>query len=105
MSHDQLSEEGNQVVMYGEFLWVYDKEGKLMLKVKRSGNRLYKIIIESGESKCLMATSDELAWLWHSRPGHVNFQAINMMLKNNMVDGLPRIIQPNEVCSGCLMEK
>lgn len=45
LSLGQLFEEGNLVVMYVEFLWVYDNEGKLLLKVKRSGNRLYKIII------------------------------------------------------------
>ncbi|XP_074347159.1 uncharacterized protein LOC141685989 [Apium graveolens] len=63
LSLGQLSEEGNRVVMHGDFPWMYDKEKKLLMKVRRSGNRLYKILIESVEAKCLMSTIDEVSWL------------------------------------------
>lgn len=49
------------------------------MKVKRLINRLYKIILEGSETKCLLGKSDESAWLWHSRLGHVNFKAISLM--------------------------
>lgn len=45
ISLGQFSEEGNKVVMSGEFLRVFDKQEKLLIKVKRSPNRLYKLII------------------------------------------------------------
>lgn len=105
LSLGQLSEEGNRVIMHGEFLWVYDIDDKLLLKVKRSYNRLYKFLAETPSESCLLSKLDEEAWLWHKRLGHVNFQALNLMTRNSMAEGLPRIIHPKELCSGCMMSK
>lgn len=105
ISLGQLSENGNRVVLNGEYLWVYDCQGMLLMKVKRSANRLYKVIIESGESKCLMSRTSENAWTWHSRLGHVNFKVKEMMAANNMVVGFPKIVSPEAVCLGFLMSK
>lgn len=105
LSLGQLSEEGNRVIMHGEYLWVYDKDGKMLMKVKRSCNRLYKIIAETVGENCFLSRLDEEGWLWHTRLGHVNFQALNLMTRNNMVEGMPRIIQPKEICSDCMMSK
>ncbi|CAM8994711.1 unnamed protein product [Rhodiola kirilowii] len=38
ISLGQLAEEGSKVVLQGVFLWVYDKEGRLLMKVEQSGN-------------------------------------------------------------------
>lgn len=89
----------------GDFLWVYDKEEKLLMKIKRSSNRLYKLLIESGDTECLLSSSDEVAKRWHARLGDVNYQALSMMFKERMVRGLPKIVQPKDLCSGCLMSK
>lgn len=42
ISLGQMSEEGSKVVLKGEFLWVYDEQERILKKVKRSSNRLYK---------------------------------------------------------------
>lgn len=105
ISLGQLSEDGYKIVLKGENLWVYDTQNDLLMKVKRSLNRLYKLIIYSREDKCLMASCENDNWLWHSRLGHVNFRAMELMSTNNMVHGMPKIKQPNEVCTGCLMSK
>lgn len=39
------------------------------------------------------------------RFGHVNFKAMKLMSETNMVQGLPKITHPKEVCTGCLMSK
>ncbi|XP_074383667.1 uncharacterized protein LOC141725137 [Apium graveolens] len=57
ISLGQLSEVGNKAVLNGEYLWVYDTQRKLLMKVKRSPNRLYKIIIET-------AKDDYSHWTW-----------------------------------------
>lgn len=105
ISLGQLSEDGNKVILNGAHLWVYGKDGQLIMKVTRSMNRLYKIIIESGSSECLLSKCDENAWLWHTRLGHVNFNAMNLMSTKQMVYGLPDIKVQSEVCNGCLMSK
>lgn len=61
LSLGHLAEEGNKVVMNKNFLWVYEKEGNLLMKVKRSYNKLYKIIIENVESMCFLSKSNELS--------------------------------------------
>ena len=105
ISLGQLSEEGNRVVINGEHMWVYDSRGRLLMQVKRSVNRLYKIHIEEAQRHCLLTKSEEEAWLWHQRLGHVNFKVMQLMSKNNMAHGLPHIDQPKEICDGCLMSK
>lgn len=106
ISLGQLSENGNKVVLKGMFLWVYETNGRLIMKVKRSSNRLYKIIAETTEpNACLLSKSEESSWLWHARLGHINFGAMSMMSAKRMAVGIPEFIQPNKACDGCLMSK
>lgn len=105
ISLGQLFEDGIKVTLNGNFLWVHDEKGMLLMKVKRSPNRLYKIIIETEKSMCLKVRKNELPWLWHSRLGHVNFQALSLMQSTQMVTGLPKFTQPGSVCTDCLMSK
>lgn len=105
ISLGQLSEEGNRVVMNGEKLWVYESCGRMLMQVQRSANRLYKIHIQEAEHCCLLTKSEEEAWLWHKRLGHVNFRAMQLLSKNHMAYGVPSIVHPKDVCDGCLMSK
>lgn len=92
ISLGQLSENGNRIVLKGDYLWVYDTQQRLLMKVKRSINRLYKLILETGASKCLMSEKEESTWLWHTRLGHVNFQAIMLLPANGMAHGIPQMV-------------
>lgn len=79
ISLGQLSEKGNSVILKGDFLWIRDSKGELVMKVKRSANRLYKIILENNDAMSLLSEIDERSWMWHSRFGHVNFKALKQM--------------------------
>lgn len=105
ISLGQLSERGNRVVLLGEYLLVYDREGKALMKVKRSSNRLYRIVIEEENATCLLSKSEETSWLWHTRLGHVNFRAMKLLSAGGMALGIPALTQPKEICSGCLLSK
>lgn len=105
ISLGQMSEQGNKIVIKGNLLWVYDKEDMLLMKVKRSPNRLYKIVINSVGRKSLLSKQDEMSKLWHKRMGHVNYHALSLMYKDKMVNGILKIATPGEVCTGCLMSK
>lgn len=105
ISLGQMSEDGNKVVLKGDLLWIYDEKDRSLMKVKRSSNRLYKLIIETVEKTCLLAKVDDTSKLWHVRLGHVNYQAMHMMTKEQMVTGMPKINQPGNTCDGCLMSK
>lgn len=75
----QLAEEGYYVVLRGEYLWVRDKQDVLLMKFKRSGDKLYKLIIHSNDSKCLIAKCESSCKLWDARLGHVTFKAMKLM--------------------------
>lgn len=76
ISLGQLSESGNKVILEGEHLWIYEDTRRLLMKVKKSPNRLYKIFLEDSSPACLLSKVEEETWTWHSRLGHANFQAI-----------------------------
>lgn len=100
-----MSEDGNKVVLREEFLWIFDENERLLMKVKRSSNRLYKIVINTCKNACLMTTTNEVSKLWHNRLGHLNYQAMSLMSRSKMVTGMPTICQSNLVYDGCVMAK
>ncbi|XP_074322910.1 uncharacterized protein LOC141659881 [Apium graveolens] len=52
ISIGQLSEEGNKTVFNGDLLWVHDKEGKLLMKVKSSVFSTIKWCCGTTKQKC-----------------------------------------------------
>ncbi|GJY24343.1 retrovirus-related pol polyprotein from transposon TNT 1-94 [Tanacetum coccineum] len=46
------------------------------------------------------------AWLWHCRLSHLNFDTINLLSKNNIVTGLPKLkFFKDHLCSSCELGK
>ncbi|GJV64183.1 retrovirus-related pol polyprotein from transposon TNT 1-94 [Tanacetum coccineum] len=56
---------------------------------------------------CFMAkASPTQAWLWHRRLSHLNFDTINLLLKNDIVNGLPKLkFVKDQLCSSWEMGK
>nr|GEY26838.1 hypothetical protein [Tanacetum cinerariifolium] len=53
----------------------------------------------------LIATSSQ-AWLWHRRLSHLNFDTINLLSKNDIVVGLPKLkFIKDHLCSSCELGK
>lgn len=60
-------------MIHSDLLKVYDEHENMLMRVKRSSNRLYKMIIEPSKPACIFSKSDDDLWLWHLRLGHVNY--------------------------------
>ncbi|GJS47329.1 retrovirus-related pol polyprotein from transposon TNT 1-94 [Tanacetum coccineum] len=74
------------------------------------GTDLYSITLQDTSTHnliCLMATASSLqAWLWHRRLSHLNFDTINLLLKYNIVTGLPKLkFVKDHLCSSCELGK
>ncbi|GJV87574.1 retrovirus-related pol polyprotein from transposon TNT 1-94 [Tanacetum coccineum] len=56
---------------------------------------------------CLMAKStSSQAWLWHCRLSYLNFDSINLLSKNDIVIGLPKLkFIKDHLCSSCELGK
>ena len=106
ISLGQLTEIGCKIVMDGDVLEVTEKgPQRLIMKIQRSVNRLYKIELRSVKPVCFLASVNDQSWLWHGRLGHVNFQAMKMLVEKDMARGLPLIKHPDQVCHSCLAAK
>nr|GEU35969.1 retrovirus-related Pol polyprotein from transposon TNT 1-94 [Tanacetum cinerariifolium] len=74
--------------------FVRDLQGNDLLTRNR-GSNLYTISLQESTSAtplCLMAkASPSQAWLWHRRLSRLNFDYINLLLKKDIVIGLPKL--------------
>ncbi|GJV42621.1 retrovirus-related pol polyprotein from transposon TNT 1-94 [Tanacetum coccineum] len=74
------------------------------------GTYLYSITLQDTSTPnpiCLMAkATSSQAWLWHRRLSHLNFDTINLLSKNNIVTGLPKLkFIKDHLCSSCELGK
>nr|GEX56708.1 retrovirus-related Pol polyprotein from transposon TNT 1-94 [Tanacetum cinerariifolium] len=89
--------------------FVRDLQGNDLLTSNR-GSDLYTISLQESTSStplCLMAkASPTQAWLWHRRLSHLNFNYINMLLKKDVVIGLPKLKYiKDKLCSSYELSK
>ncbi|KAG7598928.1 Zinc finger CCHC-type [Arabidopsis suecica] len=105
ISLGQATESGCDVRMKEDFLTVHDKDGKLLVKAKRSKNRLYKVLMELEPAKCFQVESLSESTKWHARLGHIGLETMKTMIKNELVTGLPSIKIEKETCTSCLLGK
>ncbi|GJS83286.1 retrovirus-related pol polyprotein from transposon TNT 1-94 [Tanacetum coccineum] len=74
------------------------------------GTDLYSISLQDSLTPnpiCLMAkATSSQAWLWHRHLSHLNFDTINLLSKNNIVNGLPKLkFVKDHLCSSCELGK
>ncbi|GJT97768.1 retrovirus-related pol polyprotein from transposon TNT 1-94 [Tanacetum coccineum] len=74
--------------------YICDLKGNDLLTGSR-GTDLYSITLQDTSTPnriCLMAkASSSQAWLWHRHLSHLNFDTINLLSKNDIVIGLPKL--------------
>ena len=106
MSLGQLTETGHKIVMDEDELDVFIKKPwRLLMEVKRTPNYLYHINLQIASPVSLLARLEEPAWLWHARLGHVNFQALKLLIDKQMAAGVPQTVHPHQLCHACLVAK
>ncbi|GJW25371.1 retrovirus-related pol polyprotein from transposon TNT 1-94 [Tanacetum coccineum] len=89
--------------------YVHDLKG-IDLLIGFRGTDLYSITLQETTSPnpiCLMAkASSSQAWLWHRRLSHLKFDTINLLSKNDIVNGLPKLkFVKDHLCSSCELGK
>jgi hypothetical protein len=91
ISLGQLEEGGCEVRLKNGYLKVFDCEGKLVINVPRTGNRLYTLKLNVVPPVCLHMNMTNEAWIWHARYGHLNFRALRDLGRKQMVQGMPMV--------------
>nr|GFA38818.1 putative ribonuclease H-like domain-containing protein [Tanacetum cinerariifolium] len=101
----QFCDKGLEVSFRKSTCFVRNEDGVDLLTRDRSSN-LYTIAlneVESNSSTCLLAkASSSQSWLSHQRISHLNFATINNLVKNNLIQGLPKMkFEKDHLCSTC----
>nr|GEW48008.1 hypothetical protein [Tanacetum cinerariifolium] len=89
--------------------YIRDLKGNGLLTGSR-GTDLYSITLHDTNYPnpiCLMAkATSSQAWLWHLRLSHLNFDTINLLSKNDIMVGLPKLkFVKDHLCSSCKLGK
>nr|GFB14186.1 hypothetical protein [Tanacetum cinerariifolium] len=100
------------ILGYGDLkstCYIRDLKGNDLLTGSR-GTDLYSITLQDTSSPnpiCLMAkATSSQAWLWHRRLSHLNIETINLLSKNDIVIGLPKLkFVKDHLCSSCELGK
>nr|GEZ66515.1 retrovirus-related Pol polyprotein from transposon TNT 1-94 [Tanacetum cinerariifolium] len=98
-----------EVAFRNSTCYIHDLKGNNLLTGSR-GTDLYSITLQDTSSPnptCLMAkATSSQAWLWHRRLSHLNFDTINLLSKNDIVIGLPKLkFVKDHLCSSCELRK
>nr|GEW67054.1 hypothetical protein [Tanacetum cinerariifolium] len=96
---------GLEVAFRKSTCFVRNEDGVDLLTGDRSSN-LYTIALNevaSNSSTCLLAkASSSQSWLWHQRLSYLNFAIFNNLVKNNLIQGLPKMkFEKDHLCSAC----
>lgn len=70
-----------------------------------TSNRMFPLHIQHNVEKCLSTRVQDPSWLWHLRYGHLSFKGLKTLYEKNMVEGLPNINNPIEMCEDCIVGK
>nr|GEV22892.1 retrotransposon protein, putative, unclassified [Tanacetum cinerariifolium] len=105
----QFCDADLEVAFQKSTCYIRDLKGKDLLTGSR-GTYLYSITLQDTSSPsliCLMAkATSSQAWLWHRRLSHLNFDTINLLSKNDIVTGLPKLkFVKDHLCSSCELRK
>nr|GEV32674.1 retrovirus-related Pol polyprotein from transposon TNT 1-94 [Tanacetum cinerariifolium] len=104
----QLCDADLEVAFRKSTCYIHDLKGNDLLTGSR-GTNMYSITLQDTSTPnpiCLMAksTSSQI-WLWHRRLSHLNFDTINLLLKYDIVTGLPKLkFVKYHLCSSCTVK-
>nr|GEW61945.1 integrase, catalytic region, zinc finger, CCHC-type, peptidase aspartic, catalytic [Tanacetum cinerariifolium] len=105
----QFCDADLEVAFQKSTCYIRDLKGNDLLTGSR-GTDFYSITLQDTNSPnpiCLMAkATSSQAWLWHRRLSHLNFDTINLLSKNDIVVGLPKLkFVKDHLCSSCELGK
>ncbi|WVZ54432.1 hypothetical protein U9M48_005224 [Paspalum notatum var. saurae] len=100
-----MDEGGCRVDINHGVLHIFDRQKKLLVRVKRTAGRLYQLQATVGKPACFALHSAEDTWLWHGQFGHLGFNNLRKLAREELVRGLPPLEPINKVCDACLAGK
>jgi len=107
LSIGQLQEKGLTILIEdGKCKVNHPGRGQIM-EISMSGNRMFVVAatIMPKYPTCFQVESTNESHLWHCRLGHLHYNGLKTLFSKNMVNGLPSIATPKELCTHCVEGK
>ncbi|XP_019242532.1 PREDICTED: uncharacterized protein LOC109222661 [Nicotiana attenuata] len=84
LSLGQLLEENYDIHLEDKKLFMRDEKGRLLAKVPMANNKMFILNLQNDAPRCLLSCAKDSSWLWHMRFGHLNFDSLRLMDKENI---------------------
>jgi hypothetical protein len=62
-----MDERGTHVLIEGGVLQVWDRWHRLLARVQRTENRMYRLELQVARPLCLAVHQDDDVWRWHEQ--------------------------------------
>lgn len=96
LSVGQLLEQDYTLLFKDRQCSIHDSSGKKLLSVAMK-NKCFPLNWKNLKNQAYHCLSGETK-LWHKRLGHINYGSLKHMVASNLVEGLPNLTQPDELC-------
>ncbi|RDX99778.1 hypothetical protein CR513_17122, partial [Mucuna pruriens] len=107
LSMGQFQEKGLAILIQNGKYKVYHLERGQIIEIDMKGNRMFVLsaTMVSINSTCFQTELEHDSQLWHSRLGHLSYNGLRILSSKQMVNGLPSITTPRNLCMYCLPGK
>ncbi|CAL2258040.1 unnamed protein product [Prunus armeniaca] len=105
ISMGQLQERGYIIIIPQSQCQIHHPDKGLIVEAKMTANHMFPLHIQYDAQKCLSTRVQDPTWLWHLCYGHLSFKGLKTLHEKNMVEGLPKINCPTEMCEDCIVDK
>lgn len=100
--------EHSYFLLFGDYrVDVHDDKSlsNLVVSGKQKGNRCFPFVFKFGYQLALSASVHQNVTIWHRRFGHPYYRSLKQLHEQEMVLGLPKIQETDEVFQVCAMGK
>jgi hypothetical protein len=105
ISLGQLNEGDSRVEIDRGVLRICDRCGRLLAKVNCGSNRFYVLHMEVAQPLCLTDHRDNEAWHWHEQFGHLHFEVLRKLGREQMVRKMLQIDHVKQLCDTYMVNK
>lgn len=101
----QLQENGYIIIILQSKRQIYHLKKGLIAEAEMIVNRMFPLHIQYDVHKCFSIRMQDPTWLRYLHYGHLSFKGLKILHEKNMVEKLPNINNPIEMCEDCIVGK
>jgi hypothetical protein len=93
------------IYIYSGLLKIHDDKHRQGAKLRRSSRSLYILQLKPTCSVCLLVHHDNSVWLWHEHYGHLHFDALYKLAREEIMCMVPQLDRVHQLRNNCFATK